>query len=378
MIGPPHRISRGFASLAAIVVVFVAVPVGLVAAARSRFGAANPLAEIDPPWRWARPTGRCRRAAATRRRRRQPADPIQPRHRSGSRLAVIAVTIVTEAVHMARHQGLPAPPVRGIGWAQRIGRWVAVGLIALLPANSFASTANASGDPSPAATAQRFGLVTGSAIADPSGNDGSGPIASFGPDEASIPATARPSAPAGSERLPRPDDSMTEVAPTTASSVHVVERGESIYAIAAEYAAGDEARTIEIADLILDLNLDNVMDDGQRFTNPALIRPGWTLVLPTGVGTPRPSHPVIDVPDHRTRRHRRRTRRPCEASPASRSMVPRTTTRQSATRPTSSSEATRCPTSPTNTSAISRTGRRSGRRTAATTWAADGPSTIRT
>ena len=294
MTGPPHRISRGLASLAALVVVFVAVPVALATAARSRFGAANPLAEIDAPWRW--DPGELADAVS------QPLrdDAVVNLLLRSSltviwfALAVIAVTIVVEVVHMARHQGLPAPHVRGVGWAQRIGRWVAVGLIALLPVNSFASTANATGDTGPAVTAQRLGLVTGDATAPP-------------------PRRIDPGRGVRHRRLRRPDrsrsdDSLGRGVPATrrftepcragtAPAVHVVERGESIYAIAAEYAAGDETRTIEIADQILDLNLDNVMDDGQRFTNPALIQPGWTLTLPSGVGTPRPADLVIDVPD---------------------------------------------------------------------------------
>ena len=142
MIGAPHRISRGLASLAALVVVFVAVPLALAAAARSRFGAAHPLAEIEPPWRW--DPGELGDAVA------QPLRDdavVNLLIRSSLTviwlaLAVIAVTIVTEVVHMLRHQGLPAPHVRGVGWAQRIARWVAVGLIALVPINSFASTAS--------------------------------------------------------------------------------------------------------------------------------------------------------------------------------------------------------------------------------------------
>ena len=92
---------------------------------------------------------------------------------------------------------------------------------------------------------------------------------------------------AGGPAVPEPDAVRDPAGHrTVARGVHLVERGESIYAIAAEYAAGDEVRTIEIAEAILDLNLDTVMDDGQRFTNPALIQPGWTLTLPDGVGTP--------------------------------------------------------------------------------------------
>ena len=52
MIAMPHRITRGMASLAATAALFVAVPVGLIATSRMRFGSGNPLHEVDPPWRW--------------------------------------------------------------------------------------------------------------------------------------------------------------------------------------------------------------------------------------------------------------------------------------------------------------------------------------
>jgi len=294
MTGVPHRLSRGIASLAAIVLFFVAVPVGLVAAARSRFGTANPLAATDPPWRW--DVDQLGDAVSQPLRDDAVANLLIRSSLAITwlALAMIAVTIVTEVVHMVRHQGLAAPHVRGVGWAQRIGRWVAVGLIALLPINSFASGANAVGDAGPAATAQRLGIVTGEAATVPLG--GTGPV-SFGSDGFGVLASTHPTAPDGSERLPRPEASTNASIPTTAATVHVVERGESIYAIAAEYAVGDETRTIEIADQILDLNLEKVMDNGQRFTNPALIQPGWTLALPSGVGTPRAPEVVIDVPD---------------------------------------------------------------------------------
>ena len=228
--GPPHRISRALGSLAALVALFVAVPVALAAASRSRFDAANPLVGIDPPWRW------------------EPAalgDAVAEPLRDDAvvnllirtsltviwlALAVVAVTIVVEVVHMVRHRGLAAPHVRGFGWAQGIGRWVAVGLIALVPINSFASTAQAvAGAATPAATAQRFGPTP-----EPASQVAGEVVSSFAPDEIAD--------------LPRPDAEAPESSTTAAgveapasSAVHVVARGESIYAIAADYAAGPGA-----------------------------------------------------------------------------------------------------------------------------------------
>ena len=51
-------------------------------------------------------------------------------------IAVIVVTTVLEVVHMIRHRGLPTPSVRGLGWAERIARFIAVGLIVLIPVST--------------------------------------------------------------------------------------------------------------------------------------------------------------------------------------------------------------------------------------------------
>ena len=71
--------------------------------------------------------------------------------------------------------------------------------------------------------------------------------------------------------------------PDTAPAVatYTVQRGDSVFSIAANLANHDEQRTLDIADEILDLNLDATMADGQRFSNPAYVEPGWVLRLPT-------------------------------------------------------------------------------------------------
>ena len=46
---------------------------------------------------------------------------------------MVVVTIVAESVHMVRHGGLALPSVRGLGWSQRIARFVAAGLIVVVP-----------------------------------------------------------------------------------------------------------------------------------------------------------------------------------------------------------------------------------------------------
>jgi hypothetical protein len=140
----PHRWARFAASVAVLFVVAVIVPVGLIAASRSRFGSANPLAGADPPWAWG-PDG------VTDALSRPIADDtvIDGLVRLSLcivwvAVAVIVVTTIVEVVHALRHHGLAVPDVRGVGWAQSIARFIAVGLIAvvpmLTPATSLAAT----------------------------------------------------------------------------------------------------------------------------------------------------------------------------------------------------------------------------------------------
>ncbi|WP_158412490.1 LysM peptidoglycan-binding domain-containing protein [Ilumatobacter nonamiensis] len=276
---PSQPFGRAALSIGALLLLFVAVPVGLVGAARSRLGEANPFSRLQPPWRWQLDEVR---DALTQPLRDDAIVNVLIRASLvviWIALIVIAITIVAETVHMVRHRGLPAPHVRGLGWAQGIGRWVAIGLVAVLPLQSFGSTAAAHAeDLGPAATAQRLGVDRGSSVA---------------------PSDAHAGDPAELARPDLPDWNHTGAEARDApAGTHVVGRGESIYAIAAEYAAGDDASTIALANEILDRNLDNEMNDGQRFTNPALIQPGWVLELPPGVGVPATSlADVTDAPD---------------------------------------------------------------------------------
>lgn len=276
----PHRFQRATSSIAAIVAFFGLVPLALTRTARARFDSSNPLTDIAAPWRW------------------NPSDVVDALSgplRDGVvvnllirssltviwlALVVIALTTVAETVHMVRHRGMPSPSVRGLGWAQGIARWLAVGLVALLPLNSFSSSAAAIDQPlGLAAPAQQsadsaiFGLpATGS---ERLGRD-STPM-SFGDDHRS--PSSRPA-----PRSPSPDDPPGVDASDTVH-IHTVLRGESIFAISQTYANNDETETNRIADAIVDLNLNALMNDGQRFVNPALVQPGWNLSLPPGVGS---------------------------------------------------------------------------------------------
>ncbi len=139
-----HDIGRFIASLALFVVVAIVVPIGLVAVSRSRFGSANPLAGADPPWRWFRDGA----GSAL-------GEPIADDALIDglirvclcvvwAAVGVIVVTTVLEVVHGVRHRGLAMPAVRGLGPVQRLARFIAVGIIVVLPvltpAPSIAST----------------------------------------------------------------------------------------------------------------------------------------------------------------------------------------------------------------------------------------------
>ena len=271
-------------SLAVMLGLFVLTPWVLMTAARARFDTANPLHDIAPPWRW---------------NLSEIGDVLAEPLRDDAvvnllirscltiiwiALATVAITIVVEVVHMIRHRGIASPRVRGLGWAQRIARWIAVGIIALLPLNSFGTAAaGLDQSPGPVATAQRF---VEPVTATPFDTDA---------DRATSTRVGTPQSFGDEHRSPRPFGNPSDVATPTAGGSHTVQRGESIYGIAGEYADGDADRTNTIADAILDLNLGEVMNDGQRFVNPALIQPGWDLSLPAGLSGQADADPATDT-----------------------------------------------------------------------------------
>jgi MYXO-CTERM domain-containing protein len=231
----------------------VVVPIGLIAASRSRFGSANPLAGADPPWEWG--SGEVGDALSGPLADDTVIDGIIRLSLCvvWVAVAVILVTTVVEVVHAVRHHGLAFPDVRGMGWAQSIARYIAIGLVALLPmmtpATSLASTLGVRAAPA-ASFAEPVGAVgatVSSALLD-------------------VGVTGSPGAPS-----------------PASGAVHVVAAGESIYSIAVSLAGGDSGRVLEIADAIIDENLGTVMPGGQRFTNPAYVEVGWTLRLPADI-----------------------------------------------------------------------------------------------
>ncbi len=259
-----HDIGRFVASLALFAFVAIVIPVGLVAVSRSRFGSANPCG-AGPPWRWfgdgpgsalGEPIGDdavidgliriclCVIWAA---------------------VTVIVVTTVLEVVHGVRHRGLAMPAVRGLGPVQRLARFIAVGIIVVLPvltpAPSIASTIGRA--PPTSSTHRHRPFPTGTHT-----------------ERSFI------------QPLPRPD--MT---------THIVQPGESVYSIAERLAGGDGARVIDIADAIVEANLGATMSPGQRFTSPAYIEEGWALQVPAARWRRPPVEPVSRHLRGAARRH---------------------------------------------------------------------------
>ncbi|MET9293085.1 BTAD domain-containing putative transcriptional regulator [Streptomyces sp. NPDC003077] len=102
----------------------------------------------------------------------------------------------------------------------------------------------------------------------------------------SHPIAAVATAMSGTELMrqsPRPEDSVTEP--------YAVQSGDTLWSIA-RTCLGDPLRWPEI----YRLNHDRTQSDGQRLRDPDLLRPGWTLRLPssgphtTGTGTVRAPH----------------------------------------------------------------------------------------
>lgn len=72
------------------------------------------------------------------------------------------------------------------------------------------------------------------------------------------------------------DSPTTEPPPDAASTVHIVESGDTLSGLAARYL-GDAARYLEL----FDANRDAVQADGRQLTDPNLIVVGWQLKIPT-------------------------------------------------------------------------------------------------
>ncbi|MEO1058657.1 MAG: LysM peptidoglycan-binding domain-containing protein, partial [Actinomycetota bacterium] len=269
--GAPLPIGRFLLSVAALLGVGVVIPLAALGAAQRRFGSWNPLAGVQAPWGW-------NVGAAVR----EPLDDgtvvdVLIRVSIIAALAasaVVVITTVVELVYLVRDGGLRRPGTPGLRWATAAGRYIAIGLLVVVPLAS-PRVAVAGAAPSVSHVIPDVAsLRTTPSVASPEvANDSS----------TSHVVAHRPASEDG-YRTDRPVEGR-----------YVVQRGDSVWSIAERLTAGDSGPTMELAERILDANLGRTMADGRQFTNPALINIGWELFIPNDVGGHVPA-PAVDAP----------------------------------------------------------------------------------
>lgn len=247
-----------------LVTVILALPSLLVAVAIQRFDQASPLHGMNAPWRWSvedlRSWGRQLTAGLD-----SSAALVDLFLRVALAIgwvcvAVLIYSVVDEVVFQLRH-GMPSAR-HSLGGLGLVGRKLAGILVAVLPlAMSVTPTLAGPGVARAAVEVVHIGMV------DPQMTEA--PLA--------LPAVASPT---------------TSVLGSNWSVVEVV-RGDSIWAIAERVADGREVATI--AAQIVSANLGMVMNDGHRFSTPALIEPGWLLNVPVAAAPLAPT-PVASTP----------------------------------------------------------------------------------
>jgi LysM domain len=240
-----RRSARLLGALAAFVTVVAGLPASLVVAAARRFGHASPLYGVKAPWHWSVDD-----LHSWARRTTTGFDSSAQLVDLFFRLALVIAwvcvviliyTVVDELFFQIRH-GMPSARHRKLVGLGSLGRNLATALVALLPLSANVAT--------PA-------LAT-----------------SF----------SRPAASVVQQLLPQRDDPLSS-APTPPPSpalagwsVVEVQRGDSVWSIAEDVADGRDVAVV--AHQIVVANLGTVMGDGQRFSTPALIEPGWMLNVP--------------------------------------------------------------------------------------------------
>ncbi len=247
----------------------------------ARFGGVNPLNGVPAPADWS--ADRVGRALTGRLTDDTIADVLIRLSLivAWCALVVLAVTIVTEVVHMARHDGLSVPDVRGLGMPQSLGRVIATGLLVVVPVFTIPSRAGARDGPQ---------LLPTRRVAAALVSHNEPPVAP--PDDEWVAkrifgASYRAGNAGGVDLVEGVSPSQNE------PGRYVVRRGDSIYGIA-EYLVGpDPGAVADFAERLLELNLGTRMPDGRHFTNAAFLDIGWVLELPpltTGaVASPTPS-----------------------------------------------------------------------------------------
>jgi LysM repeat protein len=107
--------------------------------------------------------------------------------------------------------------------------------------------------------------------------------------------SAAPDRTAGDEPAP-----PAHAQPAAAWSTHTIERGDSVYAIAAAHATHPR-EIAAVAEMIIERNLGRTMPGGRVFDDPSLILPGWQLEVPVtraAGSTPRGTGEVAPHVEH--------------------------------------------------------------------------------
>lgn len=174
--------------------------------------------------------------------------------------AVFSYSLILEIASLTRRRPVRGP--RGLGWTRTLAA-------SLLAAALFSSTGTtiAVAQAAPLSTLLNTDAQTSSPVA------GSG----AGRSHASPPYTTIGHTTATAEP-PRTEPATGSTTPTAdlRSPTYVVQPGDSLWSIA-EHRLGDPERWNEI----FTSNRDRPQPDGGMMTDPAIVRPGWILTLPT-------------------------------------------------------------------------------------------------
>jgi hypothetical protein len=263
-----RSIPRLLAVVAAVAAVVVGLPAALFAVASARFGHISPLHGMKAPWHWTvvdvKSWGRRLTKGLD-----SSAELVDLFFRVALVIgwvcvAIVIYTVIAESVFQIRH-GMPSANHRNLGGLGSIGRKLATALVAVLPLVVSAS-------PALAATPRAAATVVQRRVADLAApRSETTAVAS----PASLLATP-PAAPIG---------------PWTTVEV---QRGDSVWAIAERVANGGDVAAI--AGQIVAANLGTVMNDGHRFSTPALIEPGWVLSVPAAAAPVQASAAPVETP----------------------------------------------------------------------------------
>ena len=275
---PPRRLpgrspGTSLIAIATSLGLAVAAPLMLVGAALHRLGHASPVHGMTAPWSWT--VRGVRRWFSDLGGSLRTSDAlIDLLFRVGLAAAWICLivligTVVAEVVFQLRH-GMPSTPRRVSFGVGRLARFIATGLVAVLPVGANSAFA-ASTD-----SLVRPALPTVSAVA--GAQSGMQSHEQSGMDEGTLVGESTVSAADGF-------DGTDAASNGTEWSPRLIDSGDSVWSIAERIADGRDVATV--AQEIVAANLGRTMADGQQFTTPALIEPGWSLIVPAAP-VPRP------------------------------------------------------------------------------------------